>query len=90
MGKVVHVLGYYVCRKEVRTINGRLMAFGTWLDRDGHFFDTVHFPNFLSRHPFSGKGVYCIEGKITAEFGFYSLEVIGLKRLPFRKDERFE
>ena len=90
LGKVVHVLGYYVCRKEVRTINGRLMAFGTWLDRDGHFFDTVHFPNFLSRHPFSGKGVYCIEGKITAEFGFYSLEVIGLKRLPFRKDERFE
>ncbi|HMQ59033.1 MAG TPA: hypothetical protein PKE06_00115 [Flavilitoribacter sp.] len=90
LGKVVHILGYYVCRKEVRTVNGQLMAFGTWLDRDGHFFDTVHFPNFLSRHPFSGKGVYCIEGKITEEFGFFSLEVIGLKRLPFRKDERFE
>ncbi len=89
LDRVVQILGYYVCRKEVRTVNGQLMAFGTWLDRDGHFFDTTHFPNFLSRHPFSGKGVYCIEGKIVEEFGFHSLEVISLKRLPFRKDERF-
>jgi DNA-directed DNA polymerase III PolC len=89
LGRIVSIKGYYVCRKELRTVNGQRMAFGTWLDAEGHFFDTTHFPNFLRLAPFSGKGIYHIEGKVTEEYGFHSLEVIRMKRLAMRSDRRF-
>ncbi len=65
------------------------MAFGTWIDRNGQFFDTTHFPDFLKRHPFRGKGIYFIKGKVTEDFGFPSVEVIGMERLPYVQDERY-
>lgn len=37
MNRQVEILGYYVTQKPVRTKQGKLMAFGTWLDREGHF-----------------------------------------------------
>jgi DNA polymerase-3 subunit alpha len=74
-GRIIRILGYYVCKKEVRTAKGKLMAFGCWISQDGHFFDTVHFPPTLQRSPFRGKGVYKIEGRVVLEFGFPSLEV---------------
>ena len=89
VGRVVKLLGYYVCKKEVRTSKGQLMAFGCWLGRDGHFFDTTHFPEFLKTFPFRGKGIYKIEGKVVEEFGFPSVEVIRMERLAYKKDERY-
>lgn len=89
VNRIVKTLGYYVCRKDVRTVNHKMMAFGTWLDPKGHFFDTTHFPNFLAQCPFKGKGIYKIEGKVVTEFGFASIEVIKMERLPFVKDERY-
>ena len=89
VGRGVKILGYYVCKKDVRASNGQLMAFGTWLGRDGHFFDTTHFPAFLKHFPFRGKGIYKIEGKVVEEFGFPSIEVMKMERLPFVKDERY-
>jgi hypothetical protein len=65
------------------------MKFGTWVDEAGHFFDTTHFPNSLTRYPFRGKGVYHLRGKVTLDFGFPALEVDWMERLPFRKDERY-
>lgn len=88
-GLVVRIMGYYVCKKAVRTVKGKRMAFGTWLDREGHFFDTTHFSYSLLQAPFRGKGVYKIEGKVVEEFGFYSLEVLKMTRIPFRNDERY-
>ncbi|MBK7408038.1 MAG: DNA polymerase III subunit alpha [Saprospirales bacterium] len=88
IGRMVHCYGYYVCRKQVRTVKGETMYFGTWLDEEGHFFDTTHFPAFLRQGPFTGKGIYRIEGKVVEDFGFPSIEVIRMERLPFRKDER--
>jgi len=90
IGKLVKILGYYVCRKPVRTVKGQLMSFGTWLDSGGKFFDTTHFPNFLKQFPFRGKGVYAIEGKVVEDFDFPGIEVIRMERLPFVKDERYE
>ena len=90
LGCTIHILGYYVCKKDLTTSKGQWMAFGTWLDRDGHFFDTTHFPNFLRLSPFQGKGIYRITGKVVAEFGFYSLEVIKMVKLPFVVDRRYE
>ena len=89
LNRQIDILGYYVCKKDVRTSNHKLMNFGTWLDADGHFFDTTHFPNFLKRHPFRGKGIYKIRGKVVEEFGFPSIEVIQMEKLGLVKDERY-
>ena len=34
------------------------MQFGTWLDRDGYFIDSTHFPPVAAKYPFRGRGVY--------------------------------
>ncbi len=88
-GRAVRILGYYVCQKEVRTTNGKIMAFGTWLDREGQYFDTTHFPGFLKRHPFRGKGIYKIEGKVVQDFGFLSLEVVRMEQMAYVRDGRY-
>lgn len=85
----VTMLGYYVTRKWVTTKNNKLMSFGTWIDREGNFFDTTHFPPSLEAYPFKGKGVYKIKGKIVDDFGFKSMDAIMMERLPYRKDGRY-
>ncbi len=82
-------MGYYVCKKRVRTSNGKLMSFGTWVDQEGQYFDTVHFPPSLQRSPFRGKGIYVIYGKVVLDFDFPSVEVERMERLAWRGDERF-
>ncbi len=89
VGKTVRMLGYYVTKKNVTTSNKRLMNFGTWLDSNGRFFDSVHFPPSLEASPFRGKGCYLITGKIVLDFEFPMLEVIKMIRLPFVADERY-
>ncbi len=89
VGRMVVMEGYYVCRKDVRTVKGELMYFGTWLDREGRFFDTTHFPNFVKMSPFRGKGVYRIEGRVAEEYGFPSVEVVKMERLAWRVDGRY-
>jgi len=80
-GQKVSIFGYYVTMKPTRTVKGEEMCFGTFLDRSGNFFDTVHFPQVLSAYPFRGKSVYEITGKVTEEFGVWSVEVETLKRV---------
>ena len=75
LGKTVRMVGNYVCEKTVRTKNNKLMWFGTFLDAEGNFFDTTHFPNNTPSYPFRGKGCYLIEGKIVQDFDFPSIEV---------------
>ena len=65
------------------------MTFGTWLDEEGRYFDTTHFPISLDRYPFQGKGLYLIHGKVTEDFGFASLETDAMEKLPYRKDARY-
>ncbi len=89
LGNHVSILGYYVARKHVTTVNKRHMSFGTWLDIEGAFFDTVHFPQSLARYPFRGRGCYLLKGKIVEDFGFPSIEVYSMERLPYVKDDRY-
>ncbi len=89
VGKLVHILGYYVCRKDVRTKHRQLMHFGTWLDVEGMFFDTTHFPDTLQKAPFRGKGIYRITGKVVEDFGFPSVDVITMEMLPLVSDSRY-
>ena len=89
LNKKVSILGYYVCKKNVRTVNAKYMAFGTWLDRAGQFFDTTHFPPCLQQYPFKGRAIYKITGRVVVEYGFYSMEVDQMMLLPLVEDRRF-
>ncbi|MBK9043722.1 MAG: DNA polymerase III subunit alpha [Saprospiraceae bacterium] len=89
IGKTVRMVGYYVCRKWVTTIKGDIMNFGTMTDVEGHFFDTVHFPPSLAKYPFKGKGCYLVLGRVVEDFGFPSLEVDKMEKLPWVKDGRY-
>ena len=84
-GRRVRMAGLLVHIKNVRTVRGEWMHFGTWLDAGGDFFDTVHFPASLKKYPFRGPGVYLILGRVTEEFGVPSLETEKMARLEVRK-----
>ena len=57
------------------------MAFGTFIDLDGHWIDTVHFPQSAKAFPFTGRGCYHIKGKVTEEFDYMAIEVNEMHRL---------
>ena len=71
----VEIVGYYVTYKPTRTIRKERMMFGCFIDRDGVFFDTTHFPQATEKYPFRGRACYLIRGKVAEEFGFFSIEV---------------
>jgi len=88
LGKKVKMIGQLVTIKYVKTIKKEYMNFGTFLDMYGHFFDTVHFPQSLKYYPFRGDGMYLILGKVVQEFGFASLEVEKMAKMPLQADPR--
>lgn len=88
IGEKVKMLGNFVCDKTIRTIKGKPMYFGTFLDFEGNWFDTVHFPQHAPSYPFKGMGCYLIYGKVTQDFGFCSIEVEKFAKLPIKADPR--
>jgi len=88
IGKKVRMMGNLVTIKYVRTVKREIMHFAAFLDMEGEFFDTVHFPDSLCRYPFKGDGVYIILGKVVEEFGFPSLEVEKMEKMPILADPR--
>lgn len=88
LGQRIRMLGQLVTIKYVKTIKNEYMNFGTFLDFEGRFFDTVHFPNSLKYYPFRGEGMYLILGKVVQEFGFASLEVEKMAKMPLVSDPR--
>jgi len=87
-GRTVRMVGDFVCDKYVRTKNGKVMKFGTFLDVDGDFFDTVHFPPSLAKWPLYGNGLYLIMGKVVLDFGYPAIEVERIERMPLQPDPR--
>ncbi len=88
VGKSIRMLGLLVTIKYVRTFRKEWMHFGTFLDAKGKFFDTVHFPKSVNEYPFRGDGVYLMRGKIVVEFGFPSLQVEKMVKMPLQPDPR--
>jgi len=84
VGKTVEITGYFVHRKAASTKNGNYMYFGTWLDLDGQWLDTVHFPNSNIKNLFTGPGYYHIKGKVMEEYGFYCIETQWMQRLKYK------
>jgi DNA-directed DNA polymerase III PolC len=83
--KVVTVLVYFIATKHVQTKNNDLMFFGTFIDHNLDWVDTVHFPDTARAYPLHSGGFYKITGRVVDDFGVYSIEArrtekIGLKK----------
>jgi DNA polymerase III alpha subunit len=88
VGKRVQMAGLLVTVKYVRTVKKEIMHFAAFLDDTGEFFDSTHFPDILKKYPFRGNGVYLLYGKVVEEFGFPSIEVDRMLKLPLKADPR--
>jgi DNA-directed DNA polymerase III PolC len=89
VGKKVRLVGDLVTIKYVYTVKNEIMNMGCFFDAEGEFFDTVHFPDSLKKYPFAGYGIYLILGVVSEEFGFPSVTVEKLAKLPFVGDLRY-
>jgi error-prone DNA polymerase len=88
-GEKIRMVGHLVTVKYIKTIKNDWMNFGCFIDVEGNFFDTTHFSQSLKNYPFKGAGTYLILGKVVEEFGFPSLEVEKMAKLPVRPDQRY-
>ena len=86
--KQVKMLAYLISRKHVPTKKGT-MFFGTWIDAQGEYFDTAHFPDNLSQYPFQGGGCYLLLGTVEVDFHFPTITILKMAKMPFIPDPRY-
>ncbi|NML56785.1 DNA polymerase III subunit alpha [Chryseobacterium cheonjiense] len=84
----VKMLAYLISRKHVPTKRGT-MFFGTWIDAEGEYFDTAHFPDNLSQYPFKGGGCYLLLGIVEVDFHFPTITILKMAKMPFIPDPRY-
>jgi len=89
IGMKIKMIGHLVTIKYIKTIKKEWMNFGCFIDAEGNFFDTTHFSQSLKNYPFKGNGTYLILGKVVEEFGFPSVEVEKMAKLPVKPDQRY-
>lgn len=85
LGKTITTLAYFVEYKIVPTVNKKPMSFGTFLDAELNWIDTVQFPDVFAHYPIKGKGFYKITGKVVSDFGVHVIEVKTLHKLGYKK-----
>lgn len=81
IGKTIEIMAYLVTLKGTMTSKGERMYFGTFLDMDGFWVDTVHFPPSAKAYSFQGPGCYKLIGKVVEEFDFISIEIHQMFRM---------
>ncbi|MCC6816728.1 MAG: DNA polymerase III subunit alpha [Saprospiraceae bacterium] len=81
IGKTISIAAYLITVKITFTHKGDRMCFGTFIDIDGEWVDTVHFPPALKAYPFRGMGCYLIKGKVINEYDAISIDASYIKRL---------
>lgn len=86
--KQVRMLAYLISRKQVPTKRGT-MYFGTWIDHEGSYFDTAHFPDSLSQYPFLGGGCYLLLGTVEVDYHFPTITITKMAKMPFIPDPRY-
>lgn len=86
--KTVKMLAYLISRKQVPTKRGQ-MYFGTWIDAEGSYFDTAHFPDTLKQYPFQGGGCYLLLGTVEVDFHFPTITITKMAKMPFIPDPRY-
>ncbi len=80
-GTQVDMMGYLVTSKYARTLKGEHMFFGTFLDADGNWLDTVHFPDSAHAYLLQGRGFYRLQGIVNEEFGVYTVNVTHMQKM---------
>lgn len=88
-GDIVTVVGHLVTVKETSTAKGERMCFGCFVDLEGAWLDTVHFPTVAKDFPFRGRGVYAIRGKVRESHGCLHVDAIRMERLATIPDPRY-
>ena len=89
IGKTVDVIGYLVTVKETQTARRERMAFGCFVDVEGQWIDTVHFPPSLKQCGFRGRGIYRIRGPVREEFNCLHVEALFMEKLAYISDPRY-
>lgn len=84
----IKMLAYLISRKHVPTKRGA-MFFGTWIDSEGAYFDTAHFPDCLEDYPFQGGGCYLLLGNVEVDFHFPTITIHKMAKMPFIPDPRY-
>lgn len=70
------MLVYLISRKHVPIKKKKLsrkkddMYFRTWIDAEGEYFDTAHFPDSLRKFPFKEGGIYILFGTVEVNYLF--------------------
>lgn len=85
----VWIKGYLIHVKKTVTSNGDLMFFGTFLDENGDWLDSVHFPNIARRYLFRGRGIYKVYGNVHLEYDCVTIEAEYLEKLGMMEDPRY-
>lgn len=88
VNKNVLIYGSLVTTRYNKTYKGDLMRLSTFIDKNGCYFDAVHFIDVVEKYPINGLGVYACYGKITDRYDFYSMSVIWSKKLSIIPDPR--
>ena len=65
------------------------MAFGCFVDTEGQWIDTVHFPPSLKKYGYRGKGIYRIRGPVKEEFDCLHVEALFMEKLDYIPDLRY-
>jgi len=86
--KQVRMLAYLISTKQVPTKKGN-MYFGTWIDNEGAYFDTAHFPDSLVNFPFQGGGCYLLLGTVEIDYHFPTITIHKMAKMPFIPDPRY-
>jgi DNA polymerase-3 subunit alpha/error-prone DNA polymerase len=86
--KEVKLMAYLVSTKQVPTKMG-MMYFGTWIDEQGDYFDTAHFPKSLEKYNFQGGGCYLLLGTVEVDYHFPTITISKMAKMPFVADPRY-
>jgi DNA polymerase III subunit alpha len=84
LNQTISIIGYLINVKSTYTATKERMYFGTFVDENGLWIDTVHFPNVAKNFPFKGHGCYLIKGQVNEEFDYFSIIASELHHLPVK------
>ncbi|KFF00680.1 DNA polymerase III subunit alpha [Chryseobacterium formosense] len=93
--KQVKMLAYLISRKHVpikkKSHPGKKddMYFGTWIDAEGQYFDTAHFPDSLRKFPFKEGGIYLLLGTVEVDYHFPTVTITKMAKMPLVADPRY-
>lgn len=93
--KTVKMLAYLISRKHVpikmKNHPGKKddMYFGTWIDAEGQYFDTAHFPDSLRKFPFMEGGIYLLLGTVEVDYHFPTVNITRMAKMPLIADPRY-